>query len=182
MKTLILVAHPNLQESRINRRWAEAIEKQPEVTVHYLYQAYPNWDIDIAKEQRLVEDHDRIVLQFPLYWYSSPALLKKWIDEVLAYGWAYGPGGDKLFGKEFLVATSTGGPETAYQPGGYNSYTLGELLRPFQATSNLIGTVFLPPFTFSINQKTDEDLDRSVEAYVRHVLFPDFHSPRIVRG
>ncbi|PST49908.1 hypothetical protein COO72_00505 [Bifidobacterium callitrichos] len=49
-----------------------------------------NWThtgaVDVVAEQKLVEEHDRIVLQFPPYWYSSPAPLKEWEDKVLAYG------------------------------------------------------------------------------------------------
>src|SRR4051812_28026550 len=104
MKTLVLVFHPDINNSRINRRLAEEMEKQANVTVHRVYEAYPNEQIDVAAEQKLLEEHDRIVLQFPFYWYSTPPLLKKWEDEVLTYGWAYGSNGDKLRNKELLIA------------------------------------------------------------------------------
>ncbi len=98
----------------------------------------------MEREQELLLAHDRIVFQFPLYWYSSPALLKEWQDVVLTYGWAYGAEGTKLHGREFMLAISTGGPEEAYQAGGYNNYSLSELLKPFQATANLTGMRYLP--------------------------------------
>ncbi|WP_426450174.1 NAD(P)H-dependent oxidoreductase [Paenibacillus sp. S-38] len=175
MKTLVLVVHPNLAASRVNRRWAEEIGKQEGVTVHRLYEAYPDWQIDVAKEQALLEAHDRVVLQFPFYWYSSPPLLKKYLDDVLTYGWAYGSSGTKLRGKELLVAISLGGTLEDYQPGGRNQFTIPELLRPIQATSNMIGTKYLPVFAYGgVLQQSEEDLDRSAELYVQHALRTEF--------
>lgn len=91
MKTLIVVAHPNLNESKINKHWVNRLSGLTDTyTVHDLYATYPDWKIDVCKEQALVEAHDNIVFQFPVYWFSSPPLLKKWLDDVLTYGWAYG--------------------------------------------------------------------------------------------
>jgi putative NADPH-quinone reductase len=95
MKPLVILAHPNIADSRINRRLIEEVRNYPEITVHELYSSYPDWVIDVPREQELLENHDRIVLQFPLYWYSTPPLLKKWQDDVLSYGWAYGSQGKK---------------------------------------------------------------------------------------
>lgn len=174
MKTLVIVVHPNMEQSRVNKGFMDEIRKQSDVKVHELYKEYPDEKIDIEREQQLLLDHDRIVLQFPFYWYSTPSLLKKWQDAVLTYGWAYGPNGDKLNGKEFVLAVSTGGPEHSYQAGGYNNYTLSELLRPLQATSNLIGTAYLPPFTFNGAVVASEDeIEKGAKAYVEHVLNPE---------
>src|SRR4051794_29911997 len=102
MKTLVIVAHPNLSASQANKRWAELIEKEDGVTIHRLYDIYPDWNIDVLKEQQLVEQHDRIIFQFPYYWCNCPALLKKWLDDVLTYGWAFGSTGKKVHGKELM--------------------------------------------------------------------------------
>ena len=77
MKTLVIVAHPNIAKSRVNRRWVEELKKYPEVTVHELYKEYPSGTIDVEREQALLLDHDRIVWQFPFYWYSSPFFAEK---------------------------------------------------------------------------------------------------------
>ncbi|MBL0388211.1 NAD(P)H-dependent oxidoreductase [Tumebacillus sp. ITR2] len=170
MKILVLVAHPNLEGSRINQRFAKELQSIENVTIHNLYEVYPDEKIDVAREQQLLLDHDRIVLQFPLYWYSSPSLLKKWQDEVLAYGFAYGSDGTKLHGKELLVAISTGGPNEAYQAGGYNNFTLSELLRPFQQTANLIGARYLPIYSVSSSfQLSDEQVEAGATAYAAHI-------------
>lgn len=182
MKTLIIVAHPKIAASKVNRTFVDAIARKPDVTIHQLYETYPDWNIDVAREQALLLAHDRMVLQFPFYWYSSPPLLKKWFDDVLMYGWAYGSNGIKLHGKELMVAVTTGGPSDSYRPGGYNQFTLPELLRPFQATSNLIGTIFLPIFNLSgVNNLDDAGLQMSTESYIRHVLYTEYNAPRFVK-
>lgn len=174
MKTLILVFHPDLTASRANRRLTEEMEKQANVTVHRVYEAYPDEKIDIAAEQSLLEKHDRIVLQFPFYWYSTPPLLKKWEDSVLSYGWAFGSKGDKLHGKELLIAVSTGAAKENYSPDGNFKYTMSELLRPLQASSNMIGTRYLTPYVlYGVNQLADEQLEQSAKDYVVYALNPE---------
>ena len=111
-----------------------------------LYESYPNFHVNIAREQALLLEHDVIIFQHPFYWYSSPAILKQWQDLVLEYGFAYGRDGTRLNGKLFLTAISTGGPSSAYQRSGYNYFTVRELLAPFEQTARLCGMTYLPPF------------------------------------
>ena len=142
MQTLVTVVHPRFRSSRVNAALAAAAERTRDVTVRYLYDLYPEGRIDVAAEQAALTAVDRIVLQFPMYWYSSPALLKQWQDDVLTHGWAYGSTGRALAGKELLVAVSTGADD--YGRGG--SYSVNELLRPFQATADLCHLTYLEPF------------------------------------
>lgn len=171
MKTLVLIFHPNLTASRANRRLTEEMEKQADVTVHRVYEAYRDEKIDVTAEQRLLEEHDRIILQFPFYWYSTPSLLKKWEDEVLMYGWAFGSEGDKLHGKELLIAITTGAAHEDYSLEGSAVYTVPELLRPLQATSNLIGTRYMTPYVLGgVMQLSDEELEKRAKDYVAYAL------------
>ena len=102
MKTIIILAHPNIEQSHINKSWIEALAKNnPEVHVHNIYKAYPDWNIDVASEQALLLGYDRVIFQYPFQWYNMPPLLKKWLDDVFLQGWAYGNGGENLQGKEF---------------------------------------------------------------------------------
>ncbi|KON92538.1 NAD(P)H-dependent oxidoreductase [Rossellomorea marisflavi] len=170
MNVLVIAAHPRMNESIVNKAWVKRLEEEADVTVHDLYREYPDFQIDVTREQKLVEEHDRIVLQFPFYWYSAPALMKEWIDAVLTYGWAYGSGGTQLHGKELLIATSTGSPAEAYQAGGKNHYAMSELLKPFQATSNLIGTTFLPAFIeHGVRTLDEEGVARSAERLADYI-------------
>lgn len=170
MKTLIIVCHPKLWNgSRSHKRMTEELLEHG-ITVHDLYKTYPDEAIDVSREQQLLESHDRIILQFPMWWYSSPSLLKKWMDEVLTFGWAYGPGGTKLHGKELGLAITTGSPADSYERDGYNHFTMEEFTRPFQVTFSMVGMKFLPMFTVhSAMNQTDEDLERSVIDYLGYV-------------
>jgi len=103
----------------------------------------------LAKEKETdhrVVEHDVIVLQFPLFWYSTPSLLKEWIDLVLEHGFAYGESGDACEGKAMMLATTAADPESAYRRDGYQRYTLREFLRPLEQTARLCGMRFLPPY------------------------------------
>ncbi|GGI15799.1 NAD(P)H-dependent oxidoreductase [Gottfriedia solisilvae] len=178
MKTLVIVAHPNLDQSKVNKTWMNRLQ-QEDLTIHNLYAQYPEFEIDVEKEQKLLLEYDRIVFQFPFYWYSTPALLKQWQDSVLSYGFAYGSEGNKLHGKELMLVISSGGPSEAYQAGGYNQYTMSELTRPLQATANLCGMHFLPSFLLQgMMNLTDEKLQESAEELVTYVTNPNLRSKR----
>ncbi|KAB7787553.1 NAD(P)H-dependent oxidoreductase [Bifidobacterium cebidarum] len=167
MKTLVLVFHPNMAKSRANAALMEAAQKLPAdtVTVREEYALYPNGNIDVAAEQQLIEAHDRIVLQFPLYWYSSPALLKEWEDQVLAFGWAYGPDGKALEGKEITVATTAGGPESEYQPED-NGATMSEVLSPYRMMARYVHATWLKPFVvFDSMELSDKALAETAKQY-----------------
>jgi glutathione-regulated potassium-efflux system ancillary protein KefF len=141
----LLAAHPNWAESRVNRQLLDEASAVGRVTVRDLYGAYPDYDIDVAAEQAAVAAADLVVLLHPIQWYSMPALQKLWLDEVLAYGWAYGPGGTVLQGKDLWLAATTGGPESSYHPQSYNRYFFDAFLPPYEQTATLCGMRFLPP-------------------------------------
>jgi glutathione-regulated potassium-efflux system ancillary protein KefG len=157
--SLVLLAHPNLPGSRVNAALAEAIRGADGVTVHNLYAAYPDHRIDVAREQELLGEHDTIVFQFPFYWYSVPPLLKQWLDEVLLFGFAYGPEGTALRGKTLQIVTSTGGVAGTYAAHGHRGFTMTELLRPLEATANLTGMTPADPLILhGASGVTDEEL------------------------
>ena len=132
-KTLIILAHPNMSESKLNKALIHALQKESHISIHDIYAQYKTAEnIDVEKEQALLLAHERIIFQFPLFWLSSPGLLKDWQDKVLTYGFAYGSEGSKLANKEFKIATTTGSPEFAFQAGAYNNASMGEYLKPFQ--------------------------------------------------
>ena len=143
---LILFVHPALEKSRVNRHLIQAVKGLDSVMVHDLYEAYPDFHINVKLEQDLLLAHDIIVFHHPFYWYSSPALLKEWQDLVLEHGFAYGHEGKALHGKKVLTAITTGGGEPAYCQQGYNRFTIRELLVPFEQTAALCGMDYLPPF------------------------------------
>ena len=154
---LVLFAHPAPEGSRVNRALVEALRELEGVTFHDLYAAYPDFAVDVQREQALLLAHDFIVLQHPFRWYSGPALLKEWMDQVLAHGWAYGQGGTQLQGKQLWQVLSTGGPAEAYRPEGYNRFPMETLLTPFEQTARLCGMHWLPPLIFHGAHKCTPD-------------------------
>ena len=165
-RTLVVVAHPDLAASRITAHLAAAIRDLDGVTVLDLASTHPDRRVDAARDQELLREHDTIVLQFPWHWYSVPGVLKEWMDQVLTYGFAYGPGGDALHGKRLQLVTSTGGPESSYTPTGHNRFTMAELLRPLEATAHLCGLEMAEPLVLhAARQVTPEDLAAHAARY-----------------
>lgn len=175
-KTLIIVAHPNIAESKVNKALLDSIKNEPNITVHDLYATYKTVEaIDVAKEQALLVEHERIIFQFPLYWYSSPAILKEWQDKVLGYGFAYGPEGSKIAGKESKIVVSTGSPEYAYQAGAYNNFTLSEYLRPLYSTIVFTGMEFKGIFAaYGAMKLTEESLKQDILHYQKILKSEDW--------
>ncbi len=145
---VVITAHPQLEQSRINRRLmdaARALGPEVGVVVRDLYWLYPDFLIDAGAERALLAGAKLVVWQHPIHWYSMPPLMKLWVDDVLGFGWAYGPGGTALRGKDLWLVASTGGPAESYAPHGYNRYPFDAFLPPYEQTAALCGMRFLPP-------------------------------------
>lgn len=172
-RILILFAHPALEKSRVQYRLAKAAQTLPKITFHDLYECYPDFMIDVAREQELLRKHDIILLQHPFYWYSSPALLKEWQDLVLEFGFAYGLPETELQGKVMANIISAGGSKEAYRHNGYNAFTVRELLLPFQQTATLCGMHYLPPFvvhgTHDMSEATIDDYAEQYRQLLLHL-------------
>jgi glutathione-regulated potassium-efflux system ancillary protein KefG len=170
-KILILFAHPALEKSRVNIHLTEAIKEMEGVHFHDLYQEYPDFHIDVKREQELLMEHDVIIFHHPFFWYSTPAILKEWQDLVLEHGWAYGSQGNALKGKLFMNVISTGGKEIAYHTDGYNHFTVRQLLAPLEQTVNLCKMIFLAPFiVHGTHSITPDDINRYKSDYREIIL------------
>lgn len=175
MRTLIVLAHPNLEKSVVNHAWLKALEaSELEVTLHRLYEVYPHGGpLDVEAEQALVRAHDTIVWQFPFYWFSTPPLLKQWQDEVLTHGFAYGHGeGERqLAGKRIAMAISAGIKQVDYMTDGRYRYSLDELLRPLEVTIRYIDALPVQPWVF-YGAEYDIDqaqLDENAQGYLGYL-------------
>lgn len=161
---MILFTHPRLEKSRVNAALLRSVLPVPGVTLRDLYEEYPDFAIDVKREQELLLAHDIIVWHHPFFWYSAPPLLKAWIDTVLEVGWAYGPGGTALTGKIVFNALTSGGPREAYAQEGRNRFTVREFLAPFEQTVRLCHMQYLPPF---LVQGTHRLSPEAIEQYGR---------------
>ena len=123
---------------------------------------------DIAGEQDKLRWADAVILQFPLWWFSMPAILKGWVERVYAYGFAYGVGehsdrrwGNRygegaMAGKRAMLMVTTGGWESHYSARGING-PLDDLLFPIQhGVLYYPGFEVLPPFVIHRTSRVDE--------------------------
>lgn len=172
-RVLLLVAHPDLRRSRVNRRLLDTARRLagPRLEVRDLYALYPDFAIDVEAEQAALARADLIVWQHPMQWYSMPALMKLWLDEVLRHGWAYGRGGHALAGKDLWLLLSTGGSEAAFHPTGYNRRFIDAFLPPYEQTAALCGLRFLPPLVLHGAHQVDESsLDAHAQVYADRLM------------
>jgi glutathione-regulated potassium-efflux system ancillary protein KefF len=175
---VVLVAHPRLEHSHVNGALMLAAQALPggRSEVRDLYRLYPDYVID-ADAERAALSHARLVVwQFPFHWYGMPPLLKLWLDEVFSFGWAYGPGGTALRGKDLWLAVSTGGSEQAYHPSGHNRHFIDAFWPPIEQTAVLAGMRFLPPLVLHAAHRIDKDtVDRHAALYAgRLAAYPDW--------
>jgi glutathione-regulated potassium-efflux system ancillary protein KefG len=145
-KILILFAHPLYEKSQVNKILVDNIPHSPNITFHDLYEEYPEFDVDIKKEQELLLNHDIIIWHHPMYWYNCPPLLKQWMDLVLEFGWAYGKEGNNLKNKTLFQVITTGGSQENYCSTGRDRFTIPELLEPVNQTAKVCKMHYLPPF------------------------------------
>ena len=172
-KILLVVAHPNIEASVGNK----AIIKKflsliPETEIDELYKLYPDYRIDVKKEQEKLNRADFIILQFPMYWYNAPSLMRKWFEDVLEHGYAYGSTGKALQGKKLLVSLTTGAPIDAFKIGGFQNFSLDDLTKGFHQLANLCsmnwaGYVATGNLAYFLRDKPDE-LAKMKEDLKRH--------------
>lgn len=169
-KTLLIFAHPAYERARLNPAMLDAAAALPDVAIRDLYELYPDFAIDVPEEQRMLVEHDLIVLQFPLYWYSCPSLLKEWLDLTFLHGFAYGERGHAVDGKTLLCAVTTGGPGPAYAPGGRCGHGLEDFLLPWRETAKLCRMKWAPPFSVHAAALLSvDDLAAETRRYADHL-------------
>lgn len=170
MKTLIIVSRPNIEESTVQNFLKASLPKDENITWNYV----DNNEINIKLEQRLLLENDHIIFQFPLYWYSAPAEMKRWIDLVLDGDFAFS-GNNLLEGKELGVVVSTGIAEKQFQAGGKENFSISEMLRPFEMMANKLKMKYLRPIVISqFEYKSDtEKMDLLIE-YQQYLQLTDF--------
>jgi glutathione-regulated potassium-efflux system ancillary protein KefF len=178
---LVLVAHPQMEHSRVNRRMmlaAAQAASQPgaRIEVRDLYALYPDYLIDVPTEQAALAGARLVVWQHPIHWYHMPPLMKLWVDEVLTFGWAYGPGGTALLGKDLWLAATAGGPQDSYRPDSYNRYFFDAFLPPYEQTAALCGMRFLPPLLLHGAHRVDDAaLQEHAAVYAQRLAsYPDW--------
>ncbi|MGB0990443.1 MAG: NAD(P)H-dependent oxidoreductase [Halarcobacter sp.] len=171
---LVIQAHDDMNVSRVNKRFSKEIEALDNVEIRDLKALYPDFKIDIEAEQEAIRKADKIVFQFPMFWFNAPSILKEWMDKVYAIGFAFDVSKEgyerrELNGKEFMLAVSMGGHEAAYS-GDYKS--VDECLTPYIYTSKFCGMKVVEPFyTYRAMQNlSDEKLEELAPLFKAAIL------------
>ncbi|MDD7411394.1 NAD(P)H-dependent oxidoreductase [Fusobacterium gastrosuis] len=140
-KILVILAHPNIGQSVGNKSWKEEAEKNPNVIVHNIYEAYPDGNVDVEKELKLLKETGTLILQFPMHWFNCPPLLKTWIDNVFMAA-HYSDGEKILANKKIGLAVTTGGVKERYD--GSYGVKFEDVLAPFRLSVNHLNAINLP--------------------------------------
>ena len=155
MKTMVVISHPTVHSS-VQQFFLATVKGEETVTVRHLDEVWsekkPHF-IRATEEKALVDSEaERLILQFPMYWYQAPSVMKEWIDTVMSKS--------ALFAKqikELGIVVTLGVKEEAFRAGGKEQFTISELLRPFQALANAMGWTYLPIFeVHQFDYKTEE--------------------------
>lgn len=177
MKTLVLVSHPEYDNSM-----TEAFLKQCQSDIEnvdwvVLDNIQTEFAFDKEQEQQRLTQYDRILFQFPMYWYSAPALMKKYEDDVFTKNFiAYEQEG-ALKGKEMGIITTLGDPIKDYQVGGREGFSISELLKPYQAIAQRGQMKFLKPFVISqFAYMTDAQKQKLLIDYRSYLTSDNFNS------
>lgn len=157
MKNVLIVSgHPELRDNSFaNKIIMEDLAKLlPDAVIDDLSALYPDYQINVEAEQQKLIDADIIVLQFPIFWYSCPALLAKWLEDVFVRGFSHGSTGKALAHKKLLLSFTTGAPESAY--GG--AFPAEMMTGRFSQTAGLTGMVYegaVATYAVSYADRTD---------------------------
>lgn len=173
-KVLVILAHDDMKISRVNKRFIQELESCDNVEVRDLKALYPDYKIDIQSEQEAIRKAQKVVFQFPMFWFNAPSILKEWMDKVYALGFAFdvtkeGYQRRELEGREFMLAVSMGGHEAAYD-GEYKS--VSECLTPYIYTAKFCGMKVVEPFyTYRAMQNlSDEKLEELAPKFKQAIL------------
>jgi glutathione-regulated potassium-efflux system ancillary protein KefG len=165
--TLFILSHDNFAHSIGNKLlWdtaQETVGTENNTFIHLesTYPALSLSDSEVKQMQELLVQHDQVVLQFPMQWYSTPALMKKWLDQVMGWGFAFGPNGDKLTGKKLQLVVTTGSGSEAYTSQGSNGFSVEDFLLPLKRSATMFQMEFLPVFVaYGMAKQTPESLSQ----------------------
>ena len=147
--TLIILAHPNFDNSVANKTITEELQKSNlNIEIRNIYNLYPEYKIDVKAEQNALLRHQTVIFQYPIYWYNMPAILKLWFDTVFEYQFAYGSKGDKLKGKNFIPSFTVGAPEDEYTTLGNHHFRVHEFCKNLEQTAYYAQMKYVNPIYF----------------------------------
>lgn len=166
----LIYSHPYPNRSHAGRSLLGAVSNLDGVKVRSLYERYPDFAIDVEKEQAVLNEAELLVWQHPVFWYGPPPLMSLWFEKVLARGWAYGKGGEALRGKSVLWVPTTGGDDNAYREGGMHGHTFDKFIPPIEQTARFCGMSWLTPLILHGSHHASDEQLASLGAEYRRCL------------
>ena len=170
---LIISGHTDLSTSVANKTILDTLsERLPQAEIVRLDMLYPDFRIDVKAEQERLLRADIIVLQFPVFWYSAPSILERWMEETFQHGFSHGSTGDKLKGKKLVLSFTTGAPAEMYRRDGVMGYDIEDFLSCYKAMCALCqmeyaGHVFTGGVSYG-NRTTPELIEGQKAVSVEH--------------
>ena len=138
------MSHPDVTQSSSQQFLLAAIKGEEQIQIRHLeliLVEQENNHFDKRIERACLQEADRIIFQFPFYWYQCPSVMKQWMDEVLTLNLS-----QKNKMKELGIVVTVGAKSDRYTAGGSVGFGIEELLRPYQALSNQLGWDYQTPF------------------------------------
>lgn len=175
-KTLIIMAHSNPNDSKINKRIKHTLENEEDIIYKDIKSLYQDYNFDVKKEQEALMNAQKIIFQFPLYWWTAPAILKQWMDDIYTYGFAYKYDDKgawkalKLQNKEFQMIVTIGGSEEDYKN---MNVKVKDCLSSYSITASALGMKELDPYLLygvDTHKYTNEQLDDIMLEVKEHIL------------
>ena len=129
---------------------------------------YSDYKIDVEQEQNKLLKADIIVLQYPVFWYSMPSLLEKWMEETFKHGFSHGSTGDKLKGKKVIISLTTGAPEEVYE-------NIDEFLNPIKASCKLcqmeyVGSIVTYGVSYQIRNEKGKEIEEKAINHANRLI------------
>lgn len=173
-KVVVISGHTDLKSSVANKTILETLSQRLPAgsEIAKLDSLYPDFKIDAKVEQERLLKADIIVLQFPLFWYSAPSLLQRWMEETFQHGFSHGSKGDKLKGKKLVLSFTSGAPAEMYSRSGAMGYEIDDFLPCFKAACRLCqmeyaGYVYTGGVSYA-NRTTPELIEKQKETATEH--------------
>lgn len=146
MKNILIISgHPQRSPSSANQLILDILCYLNGVTISDIQRNYTDGDINVAAEQKKLLEADLIIFQFPFIWYGMPSHMKAWVEQVLSYGFAFGPWGNKLKDKIMFLSITLGGSRKAYSTYGQHLNPVETFLIPLALFANYCSMQYLPP-------------------------------------
>ncbi|MBL4814805.1 MAG: NAD(P)H dehydrogenase [Shewanella sp.] len=158
MNVLLIDGHPDLNQSTANAVILKHYKQNTTWTINHL----GGRALNLPEEQAALLIADVVIIQFPLYWSSFPAILKNWVDDVFTFNFAFGPNGSLLKNKKLVFSITAGAKEDSYAKNGFNLMPIEDYQRAFEhvfrtAEMDIVDTIL----TFEMNADPNEGGNQS---------------------